>query len=60
MLAESADFVRKQIEAGKTLDEIKAAGLPESLEVWASGFLKGPQWPELVHRSLEKPTESLK
>jgi cyclase len=55
MLAASADLVRMQMTAGKTLDEIKAAGLPESLEVWAKGFLKGPQWLELVYRSLEKP-----
>jgi len=55
MLAASADLVRKQMKAGKTLDEIQAAGLPESLEVWAKGFLKGPQWLELVYRSLEKP-----
>lgn len=33
VLAASADLVRKQMKAGKTLDEIKAAGLPESLEV---------------------------
>jgi glyoxylase-like metal-dependent hydrolase (beta-lactamase superfamily II) len=60
MLNASADLVGKQMKAGKTLDEIKAARLPDSLEVWAKGFLKGPQWLELVYRSLEKPTESLK
>jgi cyclase len=54
MLAASADLVRKQMKAGKTLDEIKAAGLPEKLAPWAKGFLKAPQWLELVYRSLEK------
>lgn len=54
MLAESAAFVRGKMKAGKTLDEIKAEGLPASLEVWAKGFMKGPQWLELVYRSLEK------
>lgn len=54
MLAESADFVRKQMKAGKTLDGIKAAALPTDLEPWAKGFMNGPQWLELVYRSLEK------
>jgi cyclase len=54
MLASSADLVRKQMRAGKTLDEIKAAGVPESLTAWANGFMKAPQWLELVYRSLEK------
>lgn len=54
MLADSADLVRKQMKAGKTLDEIKAAGVPDSLAAWANGFLKTPQWLELVYRSLEK------
>jgi len=54
MLAASADLVRKQIKAGKTLDEIRAAGVPDSLAAWANGFMKAPQWLELVYRSLEK------
>ncbi|MBE3112043.1 MAG: MBL fold metallo-hydrolase [Acidobacteria bacterium] len=52
MLAASADLVRKQMKAGKTLDEIKAAGVPDSLAAWANGFMKAPQWLELVYRSL--------
>ena len=54
MLTASADLVRKQMKAGKTLDEIKAAALPAGLEPWAKGFMKGPQWLELVFRSLEE------
>jgi glyoxylase-like metal-dependent hydrolase (beta-lactamase superfamily II) len=54
MLADSADLVRKQMKAEKTLDEIKAAGVPDSLAAWANGFMKAPQWLELVYRSLEK------
>ncbi len=53
MLAMSADHVKKLVKAGKSLDEIKAAGLPAALEPWAKGFMKGPQWLELVYRSLE-------
>jgi cyclase len=55
MLSDSADLVRKQMKAGKTLEEIQAAGVPDSLAAWANGFMKAPQWLELVYRSLEKP-----
>jgi cyclase len=54
MLAASADLVRKQMTAGKTLDEIKAAGLPPGLEPWSKGFMNGPGWLELVYQSLAK------
>lgn len=54
MLADSAAYVGKEMKAGKTLEAIKAAGLPAGLEPWAKGFMKGPRWLELVYRSLEK------
>jgi cyclase len=54
MLADSASYVGKEMKAGKTLDAIKAAGLPAGLEPWAKGFMKGPRWLELVYQSLEK------
>jgi cyclase len=54
MLAASADHVGTMMMAGRSLDEIKAAGLPAALEPWSKGFMKGPQWLELVYRSLEK------
>ena len=54
MLFDSADIVRKQMKTGKTLEQIKAAGLPESFAPWTKGFLPTPQWIELVYRSLEK------
>ncbi len=57
MLVVSADHVAKQKKAGKTLDEIKAAGLPPILEPWAKGFMKGPRWLELVYQSLEARKE---
>ncbi len=54
MLFDSADTVRKQTKAGKTLDQIKAAGLPERFAPWTKGFMPTPQWLELVYRSLEQ------
>ncbi len=54
MLAASAAHVGARRKEGRTLDEIKAAGLPPGLEPWAKGFMTGPRWLELVYRSLEK------
>lgn len=54
MLFDSADTVRKEIREGKTLEQIKAAGLPERFAPWTKGFMPTPQWLELVYRSLEK------
>ncbi len=54
MLFDSADVVRRQMKEGKTLDQIKAAGLPDRFAPWTKGFLPTPQWLELVYRSLEQ------
>jgi glyoxylase-like metal-dependent hydrolase (beta-lactamase superfamily II) len=54
MLADSADTVRRQMKEGKTLDQIKAAGLPERFAPWTKGFMPTPQWLELVYNSLAK------
>jgi cyclase len=55
MLHDSAETVRKQMKEGKTLEQIKAAGLPDRFAPWTKGFLSTPRWLELVYRSLEKP-----
>lgn len=54
MLFDSADFVRRQMKEGKTIEQVKASALPDRLAPWAKGFLTTPQWFELVYRSLEK------
>jgi len=54
MLFGSAEIVRTQMKEGKTLEQIKAAGLPDRFAPWTKGFLTTPQWLELVYRSLEK------
>jgi cyclase len=54
MLSGSADLVRRQMKEGKTVDQIKAAGLPDALKPWAKGFMTADQWLSLVYRSLEK------
>jgi cyclase len=53
MLGDSADVVRAGMKAGKTLEQIQAAGLPPRFEPWTKGFLTTGRWIELVYRSLE-------
>jgi len=51
MLIESARIVQDAMKAGRPLDEIKKAGLPEKFKAAGSGFIKTEQWIETVHRS---------
>ena len=56
-LVETRDLIRDQVEAGKSLDEIKAAGLPQKWRSWGSGFISTGRWIEIVHRSLTEKGE---
>ena len=58
MLYDSAEIVRGQMKEGKTLEQIKEAGVPDRLAPWTKGFLPTPDWLELVYRSLEKHKSS--
>lgn len=52
VLVETVDIVRKQMQAGKSLDEIKAAGLPAKYDSWGKGFITTPVWIETIFKSL--------
>jgi hypothetical protein len=39
------------MKKGKTLDEIKKAGLPDKFKEWGSGFIKTDAWIETVYKS---------
>lgn len=54
MLIETVEAVRKHVQAGKSLDQIKAAGLGEKWKDWGTGFISEPVWIETIHRSLSK------
>jgi cyclase len=54
MLLETTDIVRKKMAAGKTIDQIKAEGLPDEWKSWGTGFIKTDLWLETVYRSLSK------
>jgi cyclase len=55
MLTETIEVVRKQAATGKTLEQIKAGGLPDTWKSWGTGFIKTDQWIELIYRSLKRP-----
>ena len=57
MLTETTEVVRDQVTAGKTLAQIKAAGLPAQYREWGSGFISTERWIEAIYNSLQQPRE---
>lgn len=51
MLVETSGLVKKSIAEGKSLDEIKAAGLPEKWKGYGAGFIKTDRWIETIYNS---------
>lgn len=51
ILAETTLIVRKAMKEGKTLEQIKAAGLPEKYKEAGSGFIKTDAWIETIYKS---------
>ena len=56
MLTETTSIIRKQIDAGKTLEQVKTAGLPAEWNSWGTGFIKTDRWIETVYNSFSKKT----
>ncbi|HXC71119.1 MAG TPA: MBL fold metallo-hydrolase [Pyrinomonadaceae bacterium] len=52
MLVTTSDIVRAKIKAGKTLEQIKSEGLPDTWKSWGTGFIKTDMWLEIIYRSL--------
>jgi len=52
MLVQTTDIVKKRMAAGKSLDQIKAEGLPEEWKTWGSGFIKTDLWLTFIYNSL--------
>lgn len=51
MLIETVSRVRGLKQAGKSLEEVKKAGLPEKWNSWGSGFISTERWIETVYNS---------
>ena len=53
MLVETSGLVEKAIAAGKTLDEIKATGLPDKWKSWSAPTINTARWLEMLYRGLK-------
>ena len=51
ILVETSKVVQDAMKAGKSLDDIKKAGLPDKFKEAGSGFIKTDAWIETIHRS---------
>ena len=54
MLVETSGLVGKAITAGKTLDEIKANGLPPKWISWEAPTLGTSRWLEILYQGLTR------
>ena len=54
MLVATTGFVRRQIDAEKSLEQIQAAGLPDEWKDWASGSITAERWIAMVYHSLTR------
>src|SRR5690606_17106013 len=54
IISDSVKIVEDGMKAGKSLDQLKADGLPERFAKAGSGFIKTPAWIETVYRDLSK------
>lgn len=59
-IRETVQIVRTKREAGKTLAQVKAEGLPEKFKSWGAGFINTDTWLETVFTSLEKSASAKK
>ncbi|MCC6234486.1 MAG: MBL fold metallo-hydrolase [Verrucomicrobiales bacterium] len=54
MIVETVTLVKKAIADGKSVDQVKAAGMPERWKDWGSGFINTSRWLEISYNSLKK------
>jgi cyclase len=54
MLIETSGIVEKAIAAGKTLDQVKADGLPDKWKSWEAPTLNTARWLDILYRGLSR------
>lgn len=54
MLVETTSLVKQGIAAGKSLADLKAAGLPDKFKDFGTGFIKTDRWIETIYTSATK------
>ncbi|HLL01770.1 MAG TPA: MBL fold metallo-hydrolase [Myxococcaceae bacterium] len=52
MLKETTTLVRSQRDAGKTLEQVVAQGVPEKYKSWGGAFIKEAQYLEFLYKGL--------
>jgi len=62
MMRESVDLVKGRIAAGKTVEQVKAEGMPEKYKSYSHAFVGPEQWLETLYTSLsaKKPADAAK
>jgi len=53
MLSTMYDRVKKEVVAGRTVDEIKAAGLTKDYEGWGSGFINDERIIDIIWTDID-------
>ncbi len=54
MLVDSLAIVKKAVDAGKYIDQIREEGLPEKYKKWGNGFIKLDRWLGTIYNNLTK------
>jgi cyclase len=54
MLTETTALVRKGMAEGKTLEQLRTAGLPDEWKTWGAGFINTNSWIETIFNSFSK------
>lgn len=52
MLHETMALVKKAVTDGRTLADVKAAGMPEKYKSWGAGFITAGRWLEIAYNSV--------
>jgi glyoxylase-like metal-dependent hydrolase (beta-lactamase superfamily II) len=55
MLVGTVAHVERQIAAGKTLADVKSAGLPDEWKSWDQTPIRGDRWLDILYRGLSRP-----
>lgn len=58
MLKETTAQVRSALAAGKTLEQVKAQGVPEKYKGWGNGFIKAEGYLEMLYKGLSGSAKS--
>jgi glyoxylase-like metal-dependent hydrolase (beta-lactamase superfamily II) len=54
IVEESTALVRQGMAEGKTLEQLRTAGLPEKFKSWGSGFINTNRWIETIYNQSHK------